>query len=73
LSGSSKYCTFFQDFHQASKQIQVFGGTSPSDWIKKNAKPLYVFWKISKNWLLILKNSLAKTIDSHLVIAFSTA
>jgi IS4 transposase len=64
---------FFQDFHQASKQIQVFGGTSPSDWIKKNAKPLYVFWKISKNWLLILKNSLTKIIDNQLVILFSTA
>lgn len=64
---------FFQDFHQASKQVQTFEGTSPSDWIKKNAKPLYVFWKISKNWLLILKNSLAKNIDNQLVIFFSTA
>jgi len=50
---------FFQNFHQASKQIQAFDGISPSDWIKKNAKPLYVFWKISKNWLLTLKNSLS--------------
>jgi cephalosporin-C deacetylase-like acetyl esterase len=40
---------FFQDFQRASKQIQTFGGTSSSDWIKQNAKPLYVFWKISKN------------------------
>jgi hypothetical protein len=64
---------FFQDFHQASKKNQAFGGTSPSDWIQKNAKPLYVFWKISKNWLLVLKNSLTKTIDNQLVILFSTA
>lgn len=64
---------FFQDFQQASKQIQAFAGTSPSDWIQKNAKPLYVFWKISKNWLLVLKNSLTKTVDSQLVILLSTA
>ena len=64
---------FFQNFHQASKQIKVFEGTSPSDWIKKNAKPLYVFWKISKNWLLTLKNTLTKNVDNQLVIAFSTA
>lgn len=64
---------FFQDFHQASKQIQAFEGTSPSDWIKKNAKPLYVFWKISKNWLLVLKNSLTKHVDNQLVMTFSTA
>lgn len=64
---------FFQDFYQLSKQIQAFGGSSPSDWIQKNAKPLYVFWKISKNWLLILKNSLTKDVDNQLVILFSTA
>lgn len=64
---------FFQDFRQASKQIQAFEGTSPSDWIKKNAKPLYVFWKISKNWLLVLKNSLTKHVDNQLVMTFSTA
>jgi IS4 transposase len=64
---------FFQDFHQASKQIQVFGGTSPSDWIKKNAKPLYVFWKISKKWLLMLKNNLTKNFDNQVLILLSTA
>jgi hypothetical protein len=30
----------------------------------KNAKPLYAFVEISKNWLSVLKNSLTKTIDN---------
>jgi hypothetical protein len=64
---------FFQQFHQQSKQIQNFTGTSPSDWIKKNAQPLYAFWKISKNWLLILKNNLTKIFDNQIVTILSTA
>lgn len=67
-----KIVPFFQHFHQASTQMQAFEGSSPTDWIQKNAKPLYVFWKISKNWLLILKNALAKNLDNQLVIAFSS-
>ena len=38
-----------------------------SEWIKNIAKIFYVSWKISKNWLLLVKNSLAKLVDGELL------
>lgn len=40
---------------------------SPQEWIKENAKIFYKSWKISKNWLTVLKNSLAKVYDNELL------
>jgi hypothetical protein len=40
---------------------------SPQEWIKENAKIFYKSWKISKNWLTVLKNSLAKVLDNKLL------
>ena len=57
---------FFQNLHQKIKNFTTFEGYSPAEWIKNNASPLYEFWKISKNWLLILKNSLGKVADNQL-------
>ena len=38
-----------------------------SEWIRKITKIFYDGWKISKKWLLIVKNSLAKEIDNKLL------
>ncbi len=45
---------------------------SPSSWIKDIAQMLYPFWKISKNWLILLKNSITKIPDEHLFKCFAT-
>jgi Transposase DDE domain len=39
----------------------------PSEWIRKITKIFYDGWKISKKWLLIIRNSLAKDIDNQLL------
>lgn len=39
----------------------------PSEWIKKISEIFYESWKISKKWLLIVKNSLSKAIDNELL------
>lgn len=40
---------------------------SPAEWIKNISEIFYESWKISKNWLLIVKNSLGKVIDNGLL------
>lgn len=40
---------------------------SPPEWIRNIAKVFYESWKISKNWLVVLKNSLAQVMDSQLI------
>ncbi len=40
---------------------------SPAEWIRNINKIFYESWKISKNWLLIVKNSLGKVIDDELL------
>lgn len=40
---------------------------NPSEWIKKIGEIFYESWKISKKWLLIIKNSLNKVVDNSLL------
>ncbi len=40
---------------------------SPSEWIRKIGEIFYESWKISKNWLLIVKNKIAEVIDIELL------
>lgn len=40
---------------------------NPSEWIKEIAKIFYKSWKISKNWLTVVKNNLAKVVDNELL------
>jgi len=40
---------------------------SPAEWIRNISQVFYESWKISKNWLLIVKNSLGKVIDNELL------
>ena len=42
-------------------------GQNPSEWIKDIGKIFYKSWKISKNWLLIVKNSLTQVVDYELL------
>ena len=40
---------------------------NPSEWIKEISEIFYESWKISKKWLLIIKNSLCKVVDNELL------
>jgi hypothetical protein len=40
---------------------------NPSEWIKDIGKIFYKSWKISKNWLLVVKNSLTQMVDYELL------
>lgn len=40
---------------------------SPAKWIKEISKIFYESWKISKSWLLIIKNSLSKMVNNQLL------
>ena len=40
---------------------------SAAEWIRNISKIFYQAWKISKNWLVVVKNSLAKALDSQLL------
>ncbi len=46
---------------------------SASEWIKKIGEVFYESWKISKNWLLIVKNSIAKVIDTELLTMLNSS
>lgn len=39
----------------------------PSEWIKDIGKVFYKSWKISKNWLVVMRNSLGQVVDEELV------
>lgn len=40
---------------------------NPSEWIRSITKVFYKWWKISKNWLVVIKNSLAQVVDDQLL------
>jgi hypothetical protein len=40
---------------------------SPSQWIKEIGKIFYQSWKISKNWLIVVKNKLTQIVDYELL------
>ncbi len=40
---------------------------TPSEWIKDIGKVFYKSWKISKNWLVVVKNSLSQVADCQLL------
>lgn len=46
---------------------------NPSEWIRKITEIFYDGWKISKSWLLIVKNSLTKTIDTELLMLLNSS
>ncbi len=62
---------FKQDCQSWQEKILTLQGATeknqanPSEWIKKISEVFYESWKISKNWLLIVKNSIAKVIDNE--------
>jgi hypothetical protein len=67
-------CQAAQNFAQSFRKLQdktadilSFDGQSPADWIKNIAQHFYIFWKISKNWLLVLKNTLNQIVDNQII------
>ena len=44
----------------------------PSEWIRNISKIFYESWKISKSWLQIIKNSMAKVIDDELLMLLNS-
>jgi hypothetical protein len=40
---------------------------NPSEWIKEIGKIFYKSWKISKNWLIVVKNKLTQIVDYELL------
>lgn len=63
--------TFFTDVRHKISQVLKHKPKSPTDWVQNIAQPFYVFWKISKNWRTLLKNSLTKTTDNQLFMQFA--
>jgi transposase len=63
--------TFFSVLGKQKKEV-IRKNISPSSWIKNIAEMLYPFWKISKNWLILLKNSITKIPDEYLFKCFAT-
>jgi hypothetical protein len=63
---------FFTNCKEKIKQVFQFDGYSPADWIKNITYPLYHFWKISRNWRTILKNSLTKIPDNQLIMSLAS-
>ena len=49
------------------KEKALKNEANPSEWIKKISEIFYESWKISKKWLLIIKNSLSKVVDNELL------
>jgi Transposase DDE domain. len=52
---------------EAAKEKREEDSRSPSEWIKSIARVFYKSWKISKNWLIVVKNSLAQVADYQLL------
>jgi len=49
------------------KEKEKKNQASAADWIKQISQIFYESWKISKRWLLIVKNSLSKVVDNNLL------
>ncbi len=56
-----------EDLEEKVEEKREKKGLSPSEWIKEIGKIFYKSWKISKNWLLIVKNSLNQIVDYELL------
>jgi hypothetical protein len=65
--------TFFVGVAGKINQVINYKPKSPTDWIQNITKPFYTFWKISKNWRTLLKNTLNKVIDNQVFRQLSTA
>jgi hypothetical protein len=49
------------------REKKVEDSASGAKWIKEITKIFYQAWKITKNWLVVLRNSLAQPADSQLL------
>jgi hypothetical protein len=60
-------CQSSEEKKQTAEEIGEKNQASPSEWIRKIGEVFYESWKISKNWLLIVKNSIAEVVDKELL------
>ncbi len=56
-----------EEKEEVRREKKVEKWQNPSEWIKDIAKIFYKSWKISKNWLTVLRNYLAKVVDDELL------
>jgi len=63
----------FRRKKQTAEETGEKNQASPSEWIRKIGEVFYESWKISKNWLLIVKNSIAKVIDKDLLTMLNSS
>lgn len=54
------------------KETKVKKEEPPSEWIRNISKIFYESWKISKSWLQIVRNSIAKVIDPELLMLLNS-
>ena len=66
-------CQNSEEKKQTAEETGEKNQASPSEWIRKIGEVFYESWKISKNWLLIVKNSIAKVIDKDLLTMLNSS
>lgn len=71
---------FKQDREATEKQKSAEGkekaenkGQSAGEWIKSIGEIFYESWKISKKWLLVVKNSIGKVVDNELLMLLNSS
>lgn len=59
---------------EAKKEVEkAKKASSGEEWIKKITEIFYESWKISKRWLLIIKNSLTQVVDKELLMLLDSS
>ncbi len=66
-------CQNSEEKKQTAEETGEKNQASPSEWIRKIGEVFYESWKISKNWLLIVKNSIAEVIDKELLTMLNSS
>ena len=52
---------------QKLELFSTYKGFDPAIWIKNLTDKFYKYWKIGLHWLIILKNSITKPFDFHII------
>jgi hypothetical protein len=66
-------CQNAEEKKPAAKEKEEKNRANLSQWIRKISEVFYQSWKISKNWLLIVKNSIAKVVDNELLTMLNSS
>jgi len=66
-------CQNSEEKKQTAEESGEKNQASPSEWIRKIGEVFYESWKISRNWLLIVKNSIAEVINKELLTMLNSS